>query len=133
LRKPEQIQWRRFRRVLDQIPGMIHDRIETKGTSIGVPDVAYSFSDHHGWIELKVMGRGGSLSHWTSIQRNWLVRRNGVGGYCWLLVEADGRDYLLNASAAQHLGQRSYTGELRGLATTVIDRSFDPIWLTSVL
>ena len=57
--------------------------------AVGIPDVSYGCRGTQGWIELK------SLTAWprkgfpalSVEQTNWLIRRGGTGGKCWLLVD----------------------------------------------
>jgi len=130
--KPEQKTWAKFRKHLAALPGCKFDRIEARGLSVGVPDVAYSYQAHHGWVELKAL-RAGSLGHWTPKQRWWLQERDQIGGYCWLLVDTDEGMFLLNARSAAKLDTRTDPMELGQLCSAYIDRDFDPRWLGDLL
>lgn len=67
--------------------------------SVGIPDVSFGINDKNGWIELKYLEKWPKygtvkIPHFTSQQRNWLERRDGFGGGCWLLLQV-GNDYLI--------------------------------------
>mgnify|MGYP001773131483 CR=1 FL=1 len=91
---------------LEAIPGMFYDRIETGSTASSVPDVAYTYNGHHGWIELKaVESKDGSvdLSHYTPGQRRWLFNRGEAAGYCWLMIRVDSMVYVVHWSNVRNI------------------------------
>ena len=130
--KPEQRLWSRFRAILAGLPGLRCDRIEARGLAVGVPDVAYSYKDHHGWIELKVAKRG-SISHWTPVQRRWLRERHNIGGHCWLLVGFGEEMYLIDAARADRLGDKVDEAILREACVFTMPGDFDHMWLSELL
>lgn len=86
---------------LDSVPGMFYDRVETGSTATSVPDIAYTYKGHHGWIELKAAESAENsvnLSHFTSGQRRFLRDRGAEGGYCWLMVRVDSTIYVVHYS-----------------------------------
>ncbi len=89
------------------------DRIENKIGSPGIPDVAYSFQDQHGWIENKSIQDWPMLKEtevkiktFTPVQRYWLYKRGNIAGNCWLLlwVRGPGEYLLFDWMAAQLIG-----------------------------
>ena len=79
--------------------------------NVGLPDVSYSYTGAHGWIELKWTEawpkRSGTplrLPHYTPEQKYWLLNRGRAGGRCWLLLRV-GREHLIfDHERAQHVG-----------------------------
>ena len=77
----------------------------------GTPDVQFV----EGWCELKWMRTWPKnadtdpvlIKHFTPQQRVWLKRRWRAGGNVWLLLQANGRDWLLfdGETAAIHVGR----------------------------
>lgn len=91
--KPEQQLWRnKLKPALEQIPGLVYERIELSTSTAGMPDVLYTYNGH-GFIELKVSKvlkkYYVSLSNWTIQQRVWAKRHVNAGGKVLLLIEAD--------------------------------------------
>lgn len=122
-RKPEQKFWRNIvRPKLGSIPGMEFDRIETGSTANNIPDVAYSYTGRHGWIELKACVIDPDtdtidLSHFTGGQKRWLRDRGQTGGKCFLLVQADSQVFLIRWPEAMKVPKgRVKIDELRELS-----------------
>jgi hypothetical protein len=82
--------------------------------STGIPDVSYSML-HHGWIELKYLAAAPKkastpmrIEHYTTDQRNWIMRHGSRGGLVFLLLQV-GRDYLLfDWTRAREIGQVTF-------------------------
>ena len=73
--------------------------------SSGIPDLSYGSCGVNGWIELKhIKGWKGNgpvkPDKYTSIQVNWLNKRNKKGGFCFVMVKIGTEYFLLRASAA---------------------------------
>jgi len=70
-------------------------RLESHMTP-GVPDIAYSYAGHHGWIELKstLHHKVMNLEHFTLAQRNFLVEHGRIGGRCSILIEVRDCPYI---------------------------------------
>ena len=73
--------------VFCRIPGFLWDRVENREHATGMPDIAYSYAGHHGWIELKsVENKGVRLL--DPMQMQWLKDRgNAGGGNCLALMQ----------------------------------------------
>ena len=99
--KPEQKMYADIKKNgLDKIVGVRYDRVEPAFGS-GIPDLAFTYNGHHGWIELKVcehlkrkdmdsakVQRDAPLKlDWRPNQRKWLYDRDRMGGNCWLLAQ----------------------------------------------
>jgi len=73
----------------------------------GTPDVNYI----EGWIELKYIPRWPvrwsslKISHYTSEQRAWLMRRWNQGGRCFMLLRVDHDWMLFDGWTAQMVGE----------------------------
>lgn len=91
----EQIFYSRMRRIFAGITDSLtsgsefkYMRIESHMTA-GVPDIAYSYAGHHGWLELKSVAHRKliDISHFTPAQCSFLVEHGRIGGYSFLLIE----------------------------------------------
>ena len=97
--KPEEKMWKtRIRPILKAIRGLDFDRIETRMSSTGVPDIAITTPNGHGWIEMKVAGAlfGNSLflPSLTPQQFNWIKTRGTKTGRVWVAAWQPRRDIL---------------------------------------
>lgn len=59
----------------------------------GLPDVSFGCAGRNGWIELKYIEAWPKkedtivrIKHFTPQQKAWLLRRQKMGGCCWLLL-----------------------------------------------
>ena len=96
--KPEQRFYKsKVSPVLNRVPGLTHDRVETGSVSLGVPDVVYTRSRRTGFLEVKVSRtlKGLDLSEWRASQRTWSRRHVLCGATVFLLVECEFGDLLL--------------------------------------
>ena len=76
----------------------------------GLPDLSYSHSGVHGWIELKWLEHWPHrattpvrLSRYTKEQKHFLLSRGRVGGRCWLLLRVGTEHLLFDHERAQHV------------------------------
>ncbi len=97
--KPEEKMWKtRIRPILKAVRGLDFDRIETRMSSTGVPDIAITTPDGHGWIEMKVAGDlYGPLLHlpsFTPQQFNWIKTRGAKTGHVWVVAWRPRQDML---------------------------------------
>lgn len=88
-RNPENWAWNNVvRGFLKGVPALDFDRIESS-VGLGIPDITYSTTKGHGWIELKVGHlKGGevTLPTLTATQRKWLYKRAVRCGSVWVWV-----------------------------------------------
>lgn len=83
---PEQRIWRnRLKPALDNIRGLVYERVELRTGASGMPDVAYSYGPRGcGWIENKAVAEPDSngfidLAGWRRDQRDWARRWTSAG------------------------------------------------------
>lgn len=101
--------WRMFRAgMLGLRAGILLDRIETHGTSGGIPD-AHITDPEYGdcWIELKVARK--YKIHLTPLQAAWLTKRATAGSRCRIVALNPANDVLhvwsgLDAASVAHHG-----------------------------
>lgn len=88
-RNPEKWAWNNVvRGFLKGVPSLAFDRIESS-VGLGIPDIAYSTTKAHGWIELKVghvKGDNLTLPTLTRQQKNWIRKRAIMCGGVWVWV-----------------------------------------------
>lgn len=106
--------WRRLQLSWRAISGLHAQRIESSA-GLGVPDVEGCYRGASFWVELKTAARPARAStrvhlpHFTTDQRDWLLRRHEVGGCAWLLVQvgtgAQLSLYLLRGAFLAQVGQ----------------------------
>ena len=78
--------------IFKKIPDFRWDRLESRVSSNGLPDITYSYNGHHGFIELKyadVLEKNEKfkLKHpVTPSQLFWLSERNRIGGHCYVCI-----------------------------------------------
>jgi len=80
-------------KILDHIPNLMYDRLESKVSSNGLPDLTYAYSRRHGFIEFKyhslltMPSNPFKLLHPISaVQYEWLTARGVIGGSCWVVI-----------------------------------------------
>jgi Holliday junction resolvase len=96
-------------------------RVESGGTSRGIPDVNGCFAGHEFWIELKIL-QGNRVSL-TPQQIAWHTRRSSAGGVSWILVE-DPRSksiFLISGNQAINLS----TNGLSSCEAKIFERPID--------
>ena len=122
---------RKFWQWLDgKVGNLWHAQRHEDKHSVGIPDVSYGCMGTQGWIELK------SLTAWprkgfpalSVEQANWLAKRGGKGGKCWLLV--DYNDMLLlftwfNTMALQE-NENDFIGARKLVSWYGYKKTFDP-------
>lgn len=112
------------------------ERIETRGAE-GIPDVAWSARQCHGWVELKHVdkdpgpGKILKIRHYTPEQRNWILRHGRAGGRVFMLLRVGTEILLLNHMSAQEVGFRTLD-ELRTISAVNQDQRAKWVW-TDVL
>lgn len=90
MRKPEQRAWDKLSDPLKSLTPNV-DRVEPSFGG-GIPDIAYTAANGHGWIELKAdedclsQDDKVDISHWTVQQRAWMRRRAAHGKNMWLVI-----------------------------------------------
>lgn len=116
-RTPEQRAWDDLGPQIKNLTSCV-DRIESIGTGAGIPDIAYSWQNGHGWIELKAdekciaPGDSINLSHYTPIQRTWMRRRTAWGKNLWLMVRTAYGWYAVPGTLAWALPARPTHGDM---------------------
>ena len=76
--------------------------------SSGIPDISFGANGINGWIELKqIEGWGGKNpvkpKKFTSTQVNWLVKRQRMGGHCFVMVLVQNEYYLFSAEQSRKI------------------------------
>ncbi len=99
--------WEKY--VFPKIPDFCFDRVENS-CSNGMPDIAYTIKNVHGWLELKVKDikrDTTSLSlpntSFTPNQRDWMAEHSKGGASVLLLLRTSFYDLLLNSKIALNL------------------------------
>ena len=74
--------------IFDKLPGFYYDRLESKVSSNGLPDIVCSYRERHAFIELKYVDSPlfRPKNHVSASQLSWLISRGYAGGYCWLCI-----------------------------------------------
>lgn len=90
--------------------------------NLGVPDMSYGLRGVNGWIELKQLAGPPKrpttalrIRHYTSQQRDWLLRRGRVSGNAHLLVEVGREALLFGHYGAQLVGNLNMS-DLRSIS-----------------
>lgn len=116
-RTPEQKAWDVLGPEIGNLTQCV-DRIESIATGAGIPDIAYSWKNGHGWIELKAdpscehVGHPINLRHYTQIQRTWMRRRAAHGKNLWLMIRTGHGWYAVPGALAWAVTSQPSHGEL---------------------
>lgn len=93
--------WMYLRDKMKGLP-LLLQRIESGGTSRGVPDVAFSSNGLHGWIELKYISGWPTrpstqvkIPSLSAYQKLWLDDHYAYGGSTYLLLRVGLNEFLL--------------------------------------
>lgn len=90
MNKPEKLLYKKIKKAMSGL--WDHQRHEDK-FSVGIPDISFGLGGKNGWIELKYLKKWPKLGdivkipHFTSQQKNWIYKRQKIGGNCWLLLQ----------------------------------------------
>ena len=103
--------------ILDKIKYFSYDRLESKVSSNGLPDLTYSYDGRHGFIEFKyedvesIPTNPFKLSNPISTsQEAWLHDRGEKGGSCWVLIGTMDLIYLISWRSVPRINPLTNSG-----------------------
>ena len=103
--------------------------IENHSTSIGVPDINYSYYGVEGWVELKC----GPEIEIRAAQKIWMEERIEAGGFPLFLIQYGDTYIIAPGSAAASLRAEPHEENVRRHATALWEGKINPEQFLKVL
>jgi penicillin-binding protein-related factor A (putative recombinase) len=106
--------------------------------SSGIPDLSFGIYNTNGWIELKQIKKWNGdkpvkPDHYTSIQVNWLNRREKSGGNCFVMIKIENDYYILAAKEAKKVKTGMNKDQYDSTALAHWHKSIDPGQLSRII